>query len=212
MDIPPLAMENWWQIALNLQIKDLFSLCNTNRSLTFICGDPYFWRQRLEQDYPDLIIPSRHDPKILYQGVYRGLLRIVSLYSDDRFLGGVALNPQDTLAELVDDIIGVAKPEGKVGIYFNGIYQDYIVYGLIYPGLIFDGLIRETPHPQNNIFKNADGIVITRDPHIIRVLQKYTCLYCAGRQFGLRYSRQGDELYENYCMNCRRRHEFQFHQ
>lgn len=37
---------------LNLSYPDLIQLCKTNKSFSNICRDPYFWKAKLQKDYP----------------------------------------------------------------------------------------------------------------------------------------------------------------
>lgn len=54
-----IPIESLYQIMLELNIKDLSSLCLSNKSFMSICKDPYFWVKKLEHDKViDLIIPK----------------------------------------------------------------------------------------------------------------------------------------------------------
>ena len=38
---------------LKLSYKDIINICKSNKSLNNICKDPYFWKAKLQYDYPD---------------------------------------------------------------------------------------------------------------------------------------------------------------
>ena len=52
-------------------VEDVMKMCRTNKSLNRICQDDYFWRKRLEKDYPHLVtLNSTMNFKDRYQWIY----------------------------------------------------------------------------------------------------------------------------------------------
>lgn len=200
-----LPVENWWQIALNLPIHDLFSLCSTDRMLASICRDERFWRERILLEHPDLVIPSRYNAKQFYYNLYTGKSRIVPVYYKDKRLGYVSLNP-DTLARLIADILKLYGKRDEVGIYFEGMtfgINTRTNYGFVYPDYV-DTPIQVTPGWTNNIYENATAIVITDDPNVMAELAMFRCRYCGSVDFIQRQIRFADEAPSLYCLHCRR--------
>lgn len=67
-NLPPDTLR---QIALQLPAKDLLNYCNISRRFRLLCSNDYFWRDRVAQDYPDMIEPER--PITDYYGLFRYL-------------------------------------------------------------------------------------------------------------------------------------------
>jgi len=43
-----------YQIALNLPIEDLITLCQTNIRIYNFCNHEWFWKQRFRKDFPNI--------------------------------------------------------------------------------------------------------------------------------------------------------------
>ncbi len=52
MNIDELPNELKFQILLNLSNTELINLCKTNNEFNTFCHDEYFWKKRLEKDFP----------------------------------------------------------------------------------------------------------------------------------------------------------------
>ena len=55
-----------WVIATNLDYLDTLRLCARDKRFLEICKDPYFWKYKIETEYPDEVIPKDMDPKSAY--------------------------------------------------------------------------------------------------------------------------------------------------
>ena len=60
------------KIADSMNISDILSLCKTNKQFnTFICSKPYFWKQKLEQDFGKYDLSGIKDFKKEYINKYK---------------------------------------------------------------------------------------------------------------------------------------------
>lgn len=55
-EIDKLPYDDQKEIALNLSYEEIINLCRTRKILSNICKDPYFWKDKLIQDYPEVNI------------------------------------------------------------------------------------------------------------------------------------------------------------
>lgn len=56
MSVP---LEVWYQIALNLPYKGVIAYCLTHKEYSYLCNDPFFWKQKALQDFA--VDPSRFE-------------------------------------------------------------------------------------------------------------------------------------------------------
>lgn len=68
-------------IALNLNLRDLFNLCETNKKFNKICSSDFFWALKVRKNYP-----TKFDDKLdkmSYKDYYLSLLNTLYVFNED---------------------------------------------------------------------------------------------------------------------------------
>jgi hypothetical protein len=71
-DFSRIPIEVTQESALKLDYEDIINLCKTSTKYAKLCQNPYFWKRKIERDFPDETIPNLEGPQ--YRAFYENLL------------------------------------------------------------------------------------------------------------------------------------------
>ena len=108
-------------IAIYLDPEDILHFCAISKWFSLICKDPYFWKQKLLYDFPDVDTENIDQPKIIYLKLYADHLvqeaeRIKNSYTSDPLY----LHRQKEIPKLVPKL---EKDLGKIQIDLENLYR-----------------------------------------------------------------------------------------
>ena len=87
---------------LNLSYKNIIRNCTINKALANICKDPYFWKAKLQHDYPEEDIQDLEGPE--YRAVYEKLLAKKYEKKFEKLSSFISINKDPRIAKINDQI------------------------------------------------------------------------------------------------------------
>lgn len=94
----------WFLVALDLPLKSLYNLCQTNKKLSEICQSERFWKFRLSREYPDEEKPDNYTYKEWYEFLIKHI-HVVFVFT--------AHNDEDILHNFYIEMIKAFKNESE---------------------------------------------------------------------------------------------------
>lgn len=115
-----------FEIALNMSLEQLRFYCTSNELFRSICSDQEFWRQRLQNEYSDVI---QHKPINMTYGQYYTALKerqieFVDIVYDDKYITTILVLDGDSEEWVIQKSLNVLNSLNLYPAYLDIIKAD----------------------------------------------------------------------------------------
>lgn len=90
------------EILLNLDMKDLKSICRTNKNLSKICNNEIFWKLKLDTDFPNIASLDMKSNNKTWKQYYKDVFKKYQLFNKN-FLTQIRIEDRDVWFQLIID-------------------------------------------------------------------------------------------------------------
>jgi serine/threonine protein phosphatase PrpC len=112
-------------ILINASVAKTYNLCQYDPKFKYLCNDPNFWKLKCELE----MIPQNYESKDnfiymtwkqYYFSVFREHLKYIQVFSDQTYMGNIAISPNDTVREFLESgFYLIGKTSGTFGLIFK---------------------------------------------------------------------------------------------